>query len=82
MTHPSEMNHSAEFIFETADAGKIYEVLLPEAGSDPGEKSFVELLKDEDRLILRVHAEDVSAMRASLNMWLRLISVSSEIFAL
>ena len=76
------MNHSAEFVFETSDAEKIYEVLLPEAGSDPGEKSFVALEKDGNRLILKIQAEDVSAMRASVNMWLRLISVSSEIFAL
>ena len=76
------MNHSAEFIFETPDAEKIYEVLLPETGSDPGEKSFVVLEKEGARLILKIQAEDVSAMRASVNMWIRLISVSSEIFAM
>lgn len=75
-------DHSAEFIFETPDADKLYEVLLPEAGSDPGEKSFVALSLNDGALCLSIQAEDVSAMRASVNMWFRLIAVSSEILAL
>lgn len=77
-----QMNHSTKFLFETPFAEKIYAALSPEAGSDPGEKSWVQLSCDESRLALYVEAEDVSAMRASLNMWLRLINVSNEVLEL
>lgn len=76
------MNHSARFVFETLHAEKLYAALSPEAGSDPGEKSQVQLEYDDASLTLCVLAEDVSAMRASLNMWLRLINVSLEILEL
>ena len=82
MTAQTDMDHYAEFVFETPYADKIYRVLAPEAGSDPGEKSYVELTATADAIQLKINAEDVSAMRASLNMWLRLIAVSSEILAL
>jgi len=36
------------------------------------------LLERPDTLVLRVHAADIAALRASLNMWLRLISVADE----
>ena len=77
-----EMNHSARFVFETPYADKLYAALSPEAGSDPGEKSRVQLFCDTSSLTLAVEAEDVSAMRASLNMWLRLINVSHEVLEL
>ncbi len=77
-----QMNHSARFVFETPFAKELYAALSPEAGSDPGEKSWVELTHDESSLTLSVLAEDVSAMRASLNMWLRLINVSHEVLEL
>ena len=76
------MDHSAEFTFETPNAEQIYRALSPEQGSDPGEKSMVQLTCSGTTLILSVQAEDVSAMRASLNMWLRLINVSSELLEL
>lgn len=76
------MNHSAEFTFETPYAEQIYTVLSPEQGSDPGEKSHVEISCNGEKLVLSVQAEDVSAMRASLNMWLRLINVSNELLEL
>ncbi len=76
------MHHSARFVFETPFAEKLYAALSPEAGSDPGEKSWVQLFHDDSSLTLSVEAEDVSSMRASLNMWLRLINVSNEVLEL
>ncbi len=35
-------------------------------------------LEPPDTLILAVHAADIAALRASLNMWLRLILVAEE----
>ena len=75
-------NHSAWFVFETPFAEKLYAALSPEEGSDPGEKSLVQLSYDDSSLTLSVETEDVSSMRASLNMWLRLINVSLEVLEL
>ncbi|HJJ47243.1 MAG TPA: KEOPS complex subunit Pcc1 [Methanocorpusculum sp.] len=76
------MDHSAEFIFKTPNAERIYWALFPEQESDFGKKSLVQLSCSGNTLKLSVQAEDVSAMRASLNMWLRLINVSSELLEL
>ncbi len=71
--------HAAEFRFECSYADRLYAVLLPESGSDPGEKSRVHLMHDESSVTVQVEAEDVSSLRASLNMWLRLVNVCKEI---
>jgi len=76
------MNHRAEFIFETPSASQIYTVLSPEQGSDPGDKSHVQISCNDDKLLLSIETEDISSMRASLNMWLRLINVSNELLEL
>lgn len=76
------MPHAAQFRFETPDAEKLFTVLSPESGSDPGEKSRVTVTVESGAVILSIEAEDVSALRASVNMWLRLIAVSAEILAL
>ncbi len=76
------MDHCAEFVFETPDADKLYEVLSPESGSDPGEKSLVTVSKMGGAISISIQAEDIPAMRASINMWLRLIAVSSEILSI
>lgn len=76
------MNHSARFTFSTPYAEKLYNSVLPEVKSDPGDRSHVELTKDENCVTLIVKAEDASALRASLNMWLRLINVSQELLEL
>lgn len=76
------MNHSAKFVFKTPFAEKLYESILPEASSDPGDKSTVKLERDEDSVTLYIEAQDASALRASINMWLRLINVSEEVLEL
>ena len=78
----SEPTHTAEFRFVCPYAEKLYAVLAPEAGSDPGEKSRVRISRDGDAVTLFVEAEDASALRASLNMWLRLVNVCKEVLEL
>ncbi len=74
--------HTAEFRFACPYADKLYAVLAPEAGSDPGEKSRVRISRDGEVVTLFVEAEDASALRASLNMWLRLVNVCKEVLEL
>jgi len=76
------MNHTSCFVFETPFAAKLYEVLAPEISSDPGEKSNVRLTRDDSSVTLEVEAEDAASLRASLNMWLRLVNVSHEVLEL
>jgi len=74
--------HTAEFRFETPESQKLFTVLSPESGSDPSEKSHVSVTVSAGAILLSIKAEDISALRASINMWLRLIAVSTEILAL
>ena len=74
--------HTAVFRFVCPYADVLHAVLAPEAGSDPGDRSRVLLSHDAEAVTLTVEAEDVSALRASLNMWLRLVNVSKEILEL
>ncbi len=76
------MNHAACFVFETPFATKLYEVLAPETVTDPGEKSNVRLTCGDSSVTLLVEAEDAASLRASLNMWLRLVNVSHEVLEL
>lgn len=78
----ANMTHKAKFVFETPYAEKLYASLSPEAGCDPGDKSVTQLLHDANSVTLLVEAEDVSALRASLNMWLRLVNVANEVLEL
>ncbi|HJJ99265.1 MAG TPA: KEOPS complex subunit Pcc1 [Methanocorpusculum sp.] len=74
--------HTAEFRFACPYADKLYAVLAPEAGSDPGEKSRVHISCDGEIVTLFVEAGDAAALRASLNMWLRLANVCNEVLEL
>jgi KEOPS complex subunit Pcc1 len=73
------VNYSATFRFECPYAEKLYTVLAPEAGSDPGDRSQVSVFREGDSVTLQVKAEDIPALRASLNMWLRLVNVCKEV---
>ena len=70
----------AEFIFETEAAEMIYRALLPELEDNFSERSAIGLsLKDMNRLILSVKAEDVVSLRSALNTWFRLIQIAQEV---
>jgi len=75
----SHMPHEVVFRFFTGNAPKIYQALLPELADEvnPRSAARAELVGD-NLLILSVAAEDTSALRAALNMYLRLISVADE----
>lgn len=73
------MKHEAIFRFEGEGMALIYRSLAPEQEDGVGFRSSTELYLESDRrLVLHVRAADTSALRAALNMWLRLISVASE----
>ena len=73
------MRHEALFRFKSAHAGHIFRAVCPELEGECNPRSKAEcLLEAPDTLVLKVHAADIAALRASLNMWLRLISVAQE----
>lgn len=73
------MRHEAHFRFRSADAGHLFHAVAPEmeAESNPRSRAAC-LLEAPDTLVLNVQAADIAALRAALNMWLRLISVAQE----
>ena len=73
------MPHEAVFRFKSKNAGKIYQSLLPELSDEVNIRSSARCtLEGDDVLVLSIAAEDTSALRASLNMHLRLIGVADE----
>ena len=71
--------HEAVFRFKSKNAGKIYQSLLPELSDEVNIRSSARCtLEGDDVLVLSIAAEDTSALRASLNMHLRLIGVADE----
>jgi KEOPS complex subunit Pcc1 len=73
------MPHGAVFRFTTQNAQKIYQALLPELTDEVNPRSKVQCVLEQDNcLVLSVAAQDTSALRAALNMYLRLISVADE----
>ena len=72
------MRHEAAFRFSADYAGAVYHSVAPEQG-DYGSRSVGNLrLEDDATLALNISAADVSALRAALNSWLRLINVAKE----
>ena len=73
------MPHGAVFRFTTKNARKIYQALIPELADEVNPRSKVHcVLEQDDCLVLSIAAQDTSALRAALNMYLRLISVADE----
>ncbi|HJJ88870.1 MAG TPA: KEOPS complex subunit Pcc1 [Methanocorpusculum sp.] len=78
----NKSTHMAKFQFACPYAEKLYAALTPEACSEPREKSWMQISRNEEIVTLFVKAEDATALRASLNMWLRLVNVCKEILEL
>jgi len=73
------MEHRAVFRFKDRNAEKIYYAIAPEMAGEVNTRSNAECwLESGDILVLQVMASDVGALRASLNMWLRLVNVAKE----
>jgi KEOPS complex subunit Pcc1 len=71
--------HEAIFRFSTSHAQQIYKALAPELSDEVNPRSITHCwLEGEDSLVLKVEAQDVAALRAALNMYLRLVNVADE----
>ncbi|MDD1651690.1 MAG: hypothetical protein LUO86_01480 [Methanomicrobiales archaeon] len=72
------MTPSAVFRCTTPYADSIYRaVILENEEINPRSRITVRREGDET-VVLEVEADDIAALRAALNMWLRLLSVAAE----
>jgi KEOPS complex subunit Pcc1 len=75
--------HAAIFRFSTGHAEQIYRALVPELSDEVNPRSRTRCrLEGTTTLVLQVEAEDTAALRASLNMFLRLVNVADEVLGL
>jgi KEOPS complex subunit Pcc1 len=72
------VRHTAVFSCRSGLAPEIYRALTPEAGGINPRTGVTVSLEGDDLLVISVGADDLPALRAALNMWLRLVSVASE----
>jgi KEOPS complex subunit Pcc1 len=72
--------HEAVFRFSTDHAEQIYRALQPELSDEVNPRSTTRCRLEGTRtLVLQVTAEDTAALRAALNMYLRLVNVADEV---
>jgi KEOPS complex subunit Pcc1 len=72
-------HHDAIFRFSTEHAASIYAALLPELNDEVNPRSTTNCrLEGHSVLLLRIEADDIPALRAALNMALRLVNVAYE----
>lgn len=75
----ASVNNQAEIILISDNIHSIAEALRPEIKSDAGIRSEITgFVLENGALSICMKAGDISALRASLNMWLRLIQVATE----
>jgi tRNA threonylcarbamoyladenosine modification (KEOPS) complex Pcc1 subunit len=73
------LNHRAEFEIMTSAAPVIVQALMPEIENDDQSRSHICCTSQGvDRVVIKFSARDIPALRASLNLWLRLAGVSEE----
>jgi KEOPS complex subunit Pcc1 len=72
------VKHTAVFSCRSARAPEIYRVLIPENGEINPRSEVAVTIEGDDLLVISVGADDIPALRAALNMWLRLVSVAAE----
>jgi KEOPS complex subunit Pcc1 len=71
--------HEALFRFSTPHAEQICQALIPELADEVNSRSMTRVwLEGENLLMLKVEAQDIAALRAALNMVLRLVNVADE----
>lgn len=72
--------HEAVFRFTSDHAEQIFRALEPELPDDvnPRSRTRCELV-GANLLQLTVEADDLSSLRAALNMYLRLVSIADEV---
>jgi len=75
--------HEALFRLSTDCAEQIYRALVPELSDEVNPRSSTCCwLENTTTLVLLVRADDTAALRAALNMYLRLINVAEEVHGL
>jgi KEOPS complex subunit Pcc1 len=72
------VKHTAVFSCRSPRALEIYRALTPEIGEINPRTEVAVTLEGDDLLVISVGADDIPALRAALNMWLRLVSVAAE----
>jgi KEOPS complex subunit Pcc1 len=73
------LNHEAIFRFSTEHAVSIYTALLPELTDEVNPRSRTRcVLENDTMIVLMIEAADLAALRAALNMALRLVNVADE----
>jgi KEOPS complex subunit Pcc1 len=71
--------HEARFQFVTTHAGRIYQAIAPELSDEVNPRSTTHCrLIGTDMLEITIEAQDTAALRAALNMYLRLVNVADE----
>lgn len=71
--------HDATFRFSTPHARKILCALAPELCDEVNPRSHARCrLEGPETLVLTIEARDIAALRAALNMFLRLVNVADE----
>jgi KEOPS complex subunit Pcc1 len=71
--------HEAVFRFSTPHANLICQALAPELSDEVNPRSATRCwLEGDDTLVLKVESQDIAALRAALNMVLRLVNVADE----
>jgi KEOPS complex subunit Pcc1 len=72
-------HHEAIFRFSTEHAVSIHAALSPELNDEVNPRSTTRCwLEGDTVLLLRIEADDIPALRAALNMALRLVNVADE----
>ncbi|RLI73971.1 hypothetical protein DRO97_06520 [Archaeoglobales archaeon] len=71
-----KLHSKAEFLIETENPEIIYNSLRIDYNEV---RSKAKLYLAKDRLLLRIEAEDLTALRAAINAWLRLIRMCEEV---
>jgi len=71
--------HEATFRFFVPNATEIMSALAPELCDEVNPRSQIRCRVEEpDTLVLTIEAQDIAALRAALNMFLRLVNVADE----
>jgi len=71
--HPVKMI-TAEIKFETEDPKTILDAIKPD--KDEASRFSVEALSDKNGVLFKIKADDVAALKAALNSYLRLVQVA------
>ena len=62
-----------------AHAGVVYEAVLPEVHSSPGNRARATFKREGRKIILEVSARDAASLRASLSSFMRWLRLAIEL---